>query len=253
MRMVDTFGWQNKCTDTFFFQFVWAEHVFAVFRWKTATLPRSSFCKQAAKSQHRAITAIILECKSLFWVKNKQALFTFRFTTMSKYEVKTNLRLLRTLLRPTDESIFIGLPVSEAINLRVRSQRTFIVNVAATNSANTPCVHWLTAVLYFSHSSKEANRLARNANVSELVDRYPNAKVLLCLCCCMKYRWRHDFSTSLSKYSLEIYNTTTVKTALTMFCLGKRGLDVYSALPLASYGSELNAKLARSVLPTQPI
>lgn len=60
---------------------------------------------------------------------------------MSKNEVKTNLRLLRTLLRPTDESIFIGLPVSEAINFRVRSQRTFIVNVAATNSANTPCVH----------------------------------------------------------------------------------------------------------------
>lgn len=47
-------------------------------------------------------------------------------------------------------------------------------------------------------------------SASSLTDN-PNTKVLLCLCCCMKYRWRHDFSTSLPKHSLEIYNTTTVR------------------------------------------
>lgn len=55
---------------------------------------------------------------------------------------KTNLRLLRVLLRPTDESIFIGLSVAgEAIDLRVRSQRAFIINVTAANCPDTHRVH----------------------------------------------------------------------------------------------------------------
>lgn len=55
---------------------------------------------------------------------------------------KTNLRLLRVLLRPTDESIFIGLLVAgESIDLRVRSQRAFIINVTAANSPDTHRVH----------------------------------------------------------------------------------------------------------------
>lgn len=84
---------------------------------------------------------------------------------------KTNLRLLRVLLRPTDESIFIGLSVAgESIDLRVRSQSAFIINVTATNSPDTHRVHWLTSVLYFGHVSKKARWLSRIANVSELGD-----------------------------------------------------------------------------------
>lgn len=86
---------------------------------------------------------------------------------------KANLPQLRALLRPADESVFIRLSVCEAIDLRVRAQRAFVVNVAATDSPNTPCVHWLTAVLYVGHASEEANWLARKANVSELVVRRP--------------------------------------------------------------------------------
>lgn len=42
--------------------------------------------------------------------------------------------------------------------------------MTAANSPDTPCVHWLTAVLYFGHGSKNPSWLARIANVSELVD-----------------------------------------------------------------------------------
>lgn len=139
---------------------------------KPATAPRSSFSKQAARSQRGAFFTHFTLIISLSWVgKSKRVRSHSDSQQMSKYEVKTNLRLLRALLRPADESVFIGLPVSEAINLRVRAQRTFIVNVAAANSANAPCVHRLTAVLYFSHISSRAKWLARKANVSELLDR----------------------------------------------------------------------------------
>lgn len=61
---------------------------------------------------------------------------------MNPYGVEANLRRLRILLCPTDEAIFIGLSLAgEAVDLRVRSQRAFIVNVTAANSADTPCVH----------------------------------------------------------------------------------------------------------------
>lgn len=58
------------------------------------------------------------------------------------YGIETNLRRLRALLRPTDKPIFIGLSFAgEAVDLRVRSQRAFVVNVTAANSSDTPCVH----------------------------------------------------------------------------------------------------------------
>lgn len=58
------------------------------------------------------------------------------------YGIETNLRRLRTLLRPTDKAIFIGLSFAgEAVDLRVRSQRAFVVNMTAANSSDTPCVH----------------------------------------------------------------------------------------------------------------
>lgn len=113
------------------------------------------------------------------------------------YGVETNLRRLRILLCPTDEAIFIGLSLAgEAVDLGVRSQRAFIVNVTAANSADTPCVHWLTAVLYFGHGSEEASWLARLANVSKLVDS-PKSKLLLSICCRIKQQRRHDFPTRL--------------------------------------------------------
>lgn len=58
------------------------------------------------------------------------------------YEIETNLRRLRRLLCPTDKPIFIGLPFAgEAVDLRVRSQGAFVVNVTAANSSDTSCVH----------------------------------------------------------------------------------------------------------------
>lgn len=114
---------------------------------------------------------------------------------MNQCRVAANLRRLRILLSPTNKSIFVCLSVAgEAIDLRVWSQRAFIVNVAAANSPDTPCIHWLTAVLYFGHGRKKASWLARIANVSELVDS-PKSKLLLRICCRIKQRRRHDFST----------------------------------------------------------
>lgn len=126
-----------------------------------------------------------------------------KWKAMNHCRVETNLRRLRVLLCPTNKSIFIGLSVAgEAVDLRVWSQRAFIVNVAAADGPDTPCVHWLTAVLYFGHVSKEASWLARAANVSELVDSQ-KSKLLLCICCRIKQHRRHDFSTwvKLSNYS----------------------------------------------------
>lgn len=61
---------------------------------------------------------------------------------MNLYGIETNLRRLRTLLRPADKPIFIGLSFAgEAVDLRVRSQGAFVVNVTAANSSDTPCVH----------------------------------------------------------------------------------------------------------------
>lgn len=61
---------------------------------------------------------------------------------MNRCRPETNLRRLRILLCPADKSIFIGLSVAgEAVDLGVRSQRAFIVNVTAANSPDTPCVH----------------------------------------------------------------------------------------------------------------
>lgn len=139
--------------------------------------------------------------------------------SMNHCRVETNLRRLSILLCPTNKSIFIGLSVAgEAVDLRVRSKRAFIVNVTAANSPDTPCVHWLTTVLYFGHGSEKASWLARLANVSELVDS-PKSKLLLCICCRIKQHRRHDFSTwvklpdncSLCKYCITIhYNCQTI-------------------------------------------
>lgn len=61
---------------------------------------------------------------------------------MNLYGIETNLRRLRALLCPTDEPIFIGLSFAgEAVDLRVRSQGAFVVNVTAANSSDAPCVH----------------------------------------------------------------------------------------------------------------
>lgn len=62
--------------------------------------------------------------------------------SMNLYGIETNLRRLRTLLCPTDKPIFIGLSFAgEAVDLRVRSQGAFVVNVTAADSSDTPCVH----------------------------------------------------------------------------------------------------------------
>lgn len=91
--------------------------------------------------------------------------------------MKQNLRLLRVLLSPADESIFIGLPVAgEAVDLRVGSQGAFIVNVAAADGPDAPGVRRVATVLRFGHggASRRAIGLARRANVSnELVDSSP--------------------------------------------------------------------------------
>lgn len=127
--------------------------------------------------------------------------------------VKTNLRRLRVLLSPTNKSIFIGLSVAgEAVDLWVGSKRALVVNVAAANSPDTPCVHWLTAVLYLGHGSKKANWLASIANVSELVDS-SKSNLLFCICCRLKLHRRHDFSTrvELSNYCSLCRNYLTLR------------------------------------------
>lgn len=116
---------------------------------------------------------------------------------MNLYGIETNLRRLRTLLRPADKPIFIGLSFAgEAVDLRVRSQGAFVVNVTAANSSDTPCVHWLTAVLYFGHGREAASWLAGLAHVSKLVDS-AESKLLLSICCRIKQQRRHDFPTRL--------------------------------------------------------
>lgn len=86
--------------------------------------------------------------------------------------LKLNLRLLRVLLSPANEAVFIRLPVAgEAVDLRVGSQRAFIVNVAAADGPDAPCIRRVAAVLcYFGHGAG-----SRIANVSsELVDSPPS-------------------------------------------------------------------------------
>lgn len=76
-----------------------------------------------------------------FYFKNSTFVLNRRIKHRSQRWEKTNLPQLRALLRPADESVFISLSVCEAIDLRVRAQRAFVVNVAAIDSPNTHCVH----------------------------------------------------------------------------------------------------------------
>lgn len=186
MRMVDrsgnTFGWQNKCTDAFFSICVNGACVCCI-SVKIATLPRSSFCKQAAKSQHRAITAIILECKSLFWVKiNKHSSHSDSQLWASTKSKQTYDSCVHCCAPPMNPYLSVCLSVKPLISEsdpKELSSSMWLLLIVRILLVST---NWLPFSILAILARKLTGWREMLTSASSLTDN-PNAKVLLCLCC----------------------------------------------------------------------
>lgn len=174
-------------------------------------VPRSSLCKQAARSQHTASTPIILSWISLSWVElNMHCSHSDSQLWASTKSKQTYDSCGHCCAPPMNPYLSVCLSVKPLISesdpkeLSSSMWLLLIVRILLVSTDWRP----------FSILAILARALTgwreKLTSASSLTDN-PNTKVLLCLCCCMKYRRRHDLSTSLSKYSLGIYNTTTVR------------------------------------------
>lgn len=174
------------------------------------TVPRSSFCKQAAWSQHRASRPVKISCTSLAWVElNMHCSHSDSQLWASTKSKQTYDSCGHCCAPPMNPYLSVCLSVKPLISESDPKELSSSMWLLLIVRILLVSIDWRPFSILAILAGELTGWREKLTSASWLTDN-PNAKVLLCLCC-MKFRRRHDFSTSRSKYSLGIYNTTTVR------------------------------------------